>query len=367
MGKKEYTIDRIVRIAITLGLIFGLITLLGYLSDVLIPFAIAMLLAYLINPLVLFVQKKITNRIWAVFISLAVIFTVIVALSWILIPIIAGEIIHMGQILTNLVNNTDIAQRAADTLPPHIWKTIKGYASQKEIQDLFSTDSLMKLTEAFAQKILPGLWGFISGTASFFLGLLGLSVILLYLVFLLFDYQILKQDWKGLIPHAYRDSVIAFINEFNSAMNRYFRAQALVAFIVGVLFSIGFSIIALPMGIVLGLFIGLLNMVPYLQLLGVIPAFLLALVHALETGAGIWTMFGLTGSVFVIVQIIQDAFLVPKIMGRVTGLSPAMILLSLSIWGKLLGLFGLIIALPATCLILAYYKRFLDLHAHAHI
>jgi predicted PurR-regulated permease PerM len=102
-----------------------------------------------------------------------------------------------------------------------------------------------------------------------------------------------------------------------------------------------------------------LNMVPYLQVIGLIPAFLLALVHGLETGGSVWIPLALTGLVFVVVQAIQDGILVPKIMGRVTGLSPAMILLSLSVWGKLLGIFGLLIALPMTCLLLAYYRRFL--------
>ncbi len=142
-------------------------------------------------------------------------------------------------------------------------------------------------------------------------------------------------------------------------MNRYFRAQALVASITGVLFVVGFLIIGMPMAILLGLFIGLLNMVPYLQIIGVIPAFLLALVHALDTGGNLWTMLALTGLVFVVAQIIQDAILVPRIMGKEMGLSPAMILLSLSVWGKLLGMFGLLIALPMTCLLVAYYRRFL--------
>jgi predicted PurR-regulated permease PerM len=100
-------------------------------------------------------------------------------------------------------------------------------------------------------------------------------------------------------------------------------------------------------------------MVPYLQIIGLIPAFFLALVHALETGGNLWTMLALTGLVFGVVQIIQDAILVPRILGKEMGLSPAMILLSLSIWGKLLGIFGLLIALPMTCLLVAYYRRFL--------
>jgi len=107
-------------------------------------------------------------------------------------------------------------------------------------------------------------------------------------------------------------------------------------------------------------------MVPYLQLIAIIPAFLLALASALETGTSFWMILGLTGGVFIVVQLIQDTILVPKIMGKVTGLNPAMILLSLSIWGKLLGVFGLIIALPMTFLLLVYYRRFLGASLVAH-
>ena len=353
------TFDRIIRIAIALGLIVGLVALMGYLSDVLIPFAVALLLAYLINPLVLFIQKKIPNRVAAVFISLFLLLSAIALVAVLVIPMIANEITRMGQLLSSMVDNADIAARARKTLPPDLWLLVKKFAARKEVLDFFTSGNLIEIAQTIAQKILPGLWGFISGTASFLLGLLGLSVILLYLVFLLFDFQKLQQEWDRMIPGMYRRQIVEFIKEFNVAMNQYFRGQAAVASIVGVLFAIGFVLVGLPLGILLGLFIGLLNMVPYLQLIGLIPAFLLALVHALEAGLSIWATLGLTALVFVVVQTIQDTILVPKIMGKVTGLSPAMILLSLSIWGKLLGFFGLVIAIPVTCLILAYYRRLL--------
>jgi len=121
--------------------------------------------------------------------------------------------------------------------------------------------------------------------------------------------------------------------------------------------------IDLPMGIILGLFIGLLNMVPYLQTIGLIPAYLFSILSALQTGSSFWVAILLVTVVFVIIQTFQDGYLVPKIMGKVTGFSPAIILLSLSIWGKLLGFLGLIIALPMTALLFAYYRRFLKNHA----
>jgi predicted PurR-regulated permease PerM len=113
------------------------------------------------------------------------------------------------------------------------------------------------------------------------------------------------------------------------------------------------------MGIALGLFVGLLNMVPYLQTIGLLPSAFFALMYSLQTGTSFWVMMGLVLLVFAVVQLIQDMILVPRIMGDVTGMNPAVILLSLSIWGKLLGILGLIVALPFTFLLLAYYQRFL--------
>ena len=190
---KPYTFDRVMRIGITVGLICGLVWLLGYLSDVLIPFAIAMLLAYMFNPLVLLVQKRITNRFAAVFISLFGVLFLIALLAWLLIPMIVNEIAHMGRILSEVVHNSTIAERAASRLPPDLWQAVKDYAERKEVQDFFRTENFWKIAETVARKVLPGVWGLIAGTASFIMGLVGLAVIGLYLFFLLMDYQKVRQ------------------------------------------------------------------------------------------------------------------------------------------------------------------------------
>lgn len=358
LDNKPYTFDRVIRLAIYGVMLWAIIWLLGYLSDVLIPFAAALLLAYLINPLVLLIQKKIPNRAVAVFISLFIVVIVIALATAIVVPMIINQIQHMGALASGLISNSDLAAKAKAMLPDDIWSAILNYASQDDVQQFFKTDSVWKLAEPLAKKIFPGIWGVISGTASFLMGIVGLTVVVLYLIFLLMDFESVKKGWKSLIPPDHRDSVLGFVKEFDGSMNQYFRAQAAVAAIVGVLFAVGFSIIGLPMAILLGLFIGLLNMVPYLQVVGLIPAALLAVVHALETNQSVWFVLGTVALVFAIIQIIQDSILTPKIMGKVTGLSPAIIMLSLSIWGKLLGMFGLLIALPMTCLLFAYYKRF---------
>ncbi|MDP8217579.1 MAG: AI-2E family transporter [Candidatus Theseobacter exili] len=357
---KPYTLDRIVRIGIGVGLIWASVKLLGYLSDVLIPFAIAVLLAYLMNPLVVLLQKKISNRLVAVLLSLTLVSGVLITLTILIIPAIVNEISQMGSMLSAFVTNANLSAEASKRLPPDLWQAIQNYAESKEVQDFFRTEDFWNILEAVAKKILPGIWGVIAGTASFFMGLIGLTIIGLYLVFLLLDFKKLSAGWQKLIPPNYRESVLGFISDFERAMSRYFRGQATVASIVGIMFALGFWMIGLPLGILLGLFIGLLNMVPYLQIIGLIPALLLAIMRGLESGSSFWMPVSLTAMVFIVVQSIQDTILVPKIMGRVTGLSPAIILLSLSIWGKLLGIFGLLIALPMTCLLYAYYQRFLS-------
>ena len=142
-------------------------------------------------------------------------------------------------------------------------------------------------------------------------------------------------------------------------MNKYFRGQAFVALCVGILFSIGFLIIDFPMAIALGLLIGALNMVPYLQIIGFIPTIILAILKASDTGGNFWIIIASATAVFAIVQAIQDGYIVPRVMGKITGLNPAIILLSLSIWGSLMGMLGMIIALPLTTLMISYYQRFI--------
>lgn len=358
--EKPYTFDRVFRLLISVAIVIGVVWLMKYLSDVLIPFAVAFLIAYLLNPLVNRIQRRVRHRGPAVFIALGLALGLVVLGGLLVTPKVKQEILHMSDLISRVAQDTNLTQRAVEYLPEGLWKNIRQLAKgdrMQQVRTLLGREDIWALLQVAGKKVLPGLWQVIHGTASFIFGLLGLFIILLYLVFMLLDYQRIKNEWQSLIPPQWRESILGFINDFNDGMNQYFRSQALVAFIVGVLFAIGFALIGLPMGIVLGLFIGLLNMVPYLQTIGLVPAGFLAVIRAIETGGNLWVILGLTLLVFAIVQAIQDGLLVPRIMGKVTGLSPAMILLALSIWGKLLGLLGLIIALPMTCLLLAYYRR----------
>ncbi|WP_147819872.1 AI-2E family transporter [Salidesulfovibrio onnuriiensis] len=356
---RPYTFDRVVRLALAAALLWAGVSLAGYLSEALLPFAAALVLAYMINPLVELTQKLIKSRPAAVVLTLLLVTAALVGLIWVLVPVIASELSHMGSTLSELVNNSALAQKAADRLPPDLWQAIRDLAKNEDVRRFFSETGLSEMLQAGAKKALPGMWKIISGTANILLALAGLVVVGLYLSFILLDFGKFRDNWQEYIPGKYRQTVVDFFEEFTTAMNRYFRTQALIALIMGVLFSLGFSLIGLPLAVVLGMFTGLLNLVPYLQIAGLIPAFALAGVDAVIHGHSLWYGFALVGGVFAVAQLTQDAVLVPRLQGKAMGLSPWLILLSLSVWGQLLGFLGLIIALPMTVLCLAYYRRFL--------
>lgn len=357
LSDSPFTFDRVVRIAIVAAVIWLLITLIAYLSDVLIPFAVALLLAYLINPLTSWLQRILPfkHRIISVLLSLTLILAVVVLFLSILIPMVVSEFAQMQRLLAGLVDADLWQRRLNDYVPEEVRMYIADLVQIEELVQLLNFENI----RLFFQQVLPGIWGVFSGTISFLIGLAVIIVILLYLVFILLDFDEISEGWKELIPDRYKPVVLDVVSDFANAMRVYFRAQALIAFIVGLLFALGFWSIGLPMGILLGLFIGLLNMVPYLQVVGLIPAVLFAIASSLGAGESMWVMLVLVLAVFAVVQVIQDTILVPRIMGKATGFNPAVILLSLSIWGKLLGILGLLIALPVTFLIHSYYKRYL--------
>jgi predicted PurR-regulated permease PerM len=269
---------------------------------------------------------------------------------WIVVPYIISE---AGKTM-DMIRDLD---RSGGVIPfvPESW--------QIRIQELLNADSIMQLVsidniQSTLKEIAPKVWSLLTGTFSVVISVTVIFIVFLYFIFILLDYEKIAGGWIQLVPKQHRSFVEELSSDVEVSMNRYFRGQSMVALCVGILFAIGFTIIGLPMGIALGLFMGALNLVPYLQTLGILPMALLALLKSVETGENFWIIIGLSVLVLIVVQVIQDMLLTPKIMGKAMGLNPAVILLSLSIWCTLLGFVGLIIALPLTTLCLSYYKRF---------
>lgn len=349
--RKEITFDRFARgLVIAVGIVASYF-LLNKLSDVLLPFFVAWFLAYLIYPLVTFFQYKchLRIRILCIVLALLLFFAVLAGVFAIVIPPTVRELSHLRADIVRMFNDFGETPLAAQ-----IDTYLRQNFDEKSISQIFQSEDIVSALQMGVGKI----WGVITNVFSFIKGVLGAFIILLYLFFILMDYESISAGFVNLFPRSKRSTASMVLEDVKHDMNAYFRGQALIAFIVGVLFSIGFSIVGLPMAIGLGVFIGFLNLVPYLQIVGIVPTCLLIFLRTSQTGENYWLILFYCFLVFLVVQGLQDLVLTPRIMGKMMGLKPAIILLSLSVWGSLLGFIGLIIALPLTTLLISYYRLF---------
>ncbi len=347
--EQPFTFDRVIRMLIVLILFFGAIMLVNALRSVLLPFLVAWLIAYILEPFVQYNRRLlgVRNRLLPIFVTLFEALLILMAACVVFVPSIINEMHQVAEMVRHYANSgTHVS-----FIPPEVHDFLRDNIDFKEISD--------SLTRQDIRSILNMASGFISGGLSVVLSVFNWFIVVLYVVFIMIDYEKLIIGFRHMVPPKYRSMATSIGNDVKNSMNHYFRGQALVALCVGLLFCVGFAIIGMPLAVVLGLFIGLLNMVPYLQLISLVPTTLLCLVVSVDNNIDFWTVWWQCMIVYIVVQCIQDFILTPRIMGKAMGLNPAIILLSLSVWGSLLGFIGLIIALPLTTLLLAYYHRYI--------
>ena len=352
MDDNKFTLDRTVRLLITVSVIVGLFLLTKRLSSVLLPFVVAWFIAYMLEPFVTFLQNRVRlkNRILSIIVALIVVVGVVVGIITLLALPVKSQFSRMGKIVNNYMSGID-----ANSLLPDEWQDmLREWLNQLDVKSLLSSFDFQSLASKGTDAIGSILGTSISAIGSLFV----VFIVVLYIIFILLDYNTLSSGFIDIIPIRYRNIVSEILSDLSTGMSKYFRGQALIATCVGVLFAIGFTIMGLPLGIVVGLFIGLLNMVPYLQTVGIPVCMVLGLLQSAETGTSYWIILLETAAIFLIVQSIQDLLLTPKIMGGTLGMKPAVMLLALSIWGSLLGVAGMIIALPMTTVLISVYKRY---------
>ena len=352
MKQNEITVGRFLRIVLVVIVLVAAYFVVNSLSGVLLPFAIAWLLAYMLNPLVNFVQEKmrVKYRALAIVISILVVGVVLYGLFMLVVPSIFSELYTLKDITVAFLgrNIND------GSIPAPIMDFFREISTQYGFAEMLQDSGDAGLLSIIANRLQM----LLLGTVDIMGQVLNVCLIILCLFFILFDFERVAKGWQPYGPKKWRGVVSKLWSDLVYGMNQYFRGQMLVAFCVGVLFSLGFLIIDFPAAIAFGMFIGMLNLVPYLQAVSVLPMALLAMLKAASTGTGFWPVLLGALAVMLVVQLIQDLFLVPRIMGKRMNLHPAVILLSLSVWGHLLGVLGMIVALPLTTLFLAYLRRY---------
>ena len=348
MSSRPFTFDRVVRMFITVVAVVGAIWLIDTLEYVLLPFCLACLIAYLLNPIVEFNQhiNHLKGRTIATILTLIEVTLVLGLVLYFCVPSILREIDQMK----DLIKDYSPEGVAVPYLPSQINEYIARFLSSENIRSLLDSDNIETLLDKSTT--------FLSASLDFLMRVIEWLLTFVYVIFILIDYDPLMKGFRQLVPPKYRKVAYKIEDDIKTNMNHYFRGQGIIALCAAVFYCVGFSIVGIPLSIVLGILVGVLYMIPYFQYITLIPVALVCLIYSMGGQADFWPVFGQCLLVYFISQCICDYILTPKIMGKALGLNPAIILFSLSVWGTLLGLIGMIIALPLTTLLLAYYQEY---------
>ena len=267
-------------------------------------------------------------------------------LAYFFIPSALNEIDQVDE----LIKASADKGRQSSLLPPELQEYLRNTLRSENLTQILAGSRL--------ETILNKGTTVLTATVDFLMHTLEWLLTFIYVIFIMLDYKRIMRGFKAMVPPSYRRTVYKVGDDIARNMNIYFRSQAVIAACAAVFYCIGFSIVGLPMAIIMGIVVGVLYMIPYFQYVTLIPVALLCYICSLTGEVGFWTELGKCALVYVISQCICDYVLTPKIMGKTLGLNPAIILLSLSVWGSLMGLVGMIIALPLTALMIAYYNEY---------
>ena len=400
--------------AIAVGLVWTASKVLGFMQPILIPFAVAAVMAYLLDPVVGKIVSWGTTRNRAV---LAVFAAVTIALAGILVWIVpaishqtenlARRVPRYTERLTVLVVNVakSVQQKTGFQLFPQLQPPVEGppapdtivpgetpaaplapdansaAASTKAAPDTKPETDLQYdwhqlVTGDWVRTSLPTVlrnaWTFVKSSVGGFLGVFGflLSMIIVpvYLYYFLIESIHIAKSWGDYLPlraSAFKDEVVSVIDEINGYLIAFFRGQLIVSLINGTATGIGLVIIGLDFGLLIGFLLCYLGIIPYLGIiLCWIPAVIIA---SVQGGAGTWVpsdpwwVFPLvvTG-IFVAVQQVDGLFITPKIVGESVGLHPMTVIVSVFVWTLLMGgLLGAILAVPMTATLKVLLRRYI--------
>lgn len=314
-----------------LALILLIFLILRYgltVGEVLKPFIIAAAISYLMNPLVRFFEKRGIPRIYGVAIVYLIFIVLILLVSFILVPRLIKEI-------SGLVLNI-----------PQYSSQIQGLV--KGFQDSYMNS---RLPESFKEVIdeniirlqsiiLSFLQTIAEGIIEVFSQLFNIIIVPVIAFYMLKDNEYFKNQFLLLLPKAKRTKFILLLRDIDNVFGKYIRGQIIVGSFVGVFTTIALLIIKVKYAFVLGIFAGISNIIPYFgPFIGIVPTILFALLDS--TGKALYA-----GGAFILIQQVESGFLTPRIIGKSVGIHPIYVIMALIAGGKLLGVIGLVLAVP---------------------
>ena len=325
-----------------------IVYLVWLLAPVLMPFAVAAMLAYLGDPLADRLERLGLNRMWAATIVFVVIMVAVVGVLLLLIPLIARQV-------ENLINNLP---RYGDWAQNTVWPWLQ--ARLHLDPHTFDSDRLLTAIKEHMASIggvATAVLGKVSrsglGIAMWLTNLVLIPVVAFYL---LRDWDRLVARIDGMLPRSIQPTIAYLASESDKILGAFVRGQLLVMLALGVFYGAGLGVVGLTVGPLIGMVAGLLSFVPYL---GFIIGFVAAIIAALVQ-YGDWTHVLLVCGVFVIGQLLEGYVLVPKLVGDKIGLHPVAVIFAVLAGGYLFGFLGVLLALPAASVIMVLLRYLIE-------
>jgi predicted PurR-regulated permease PerM len=328
----------------------------GTFQDVLLPLAIAAILATLLRPIIAACESRTRlSRVQGIILLYLLSVLCIGVVSAYFVPFlleqIAAFIKQAPEIRENILNFIQSSM-------PTVWTWLEdtlGESPDTYFKNLLA-DNSESLKDALAQ--LQSTMGTLGGFfGSLFGKIAAYAIIPVYLFFILNDDRDVWKDIKqqlDFLPDDRRDDLVFLGRQFSDILIAFFRGQIIIGLLLGLVLALGFGLVGLKLGIVLGLGLGLLNIIPYLgTMLGILTV--LPLAYFQEGGGS--TLIGLCAVVFVIGQLLTDYVFTPRVMGDKTGMGSMLIIFSVFFWGTALGgILGMVLAIPLTAFFLVFWR-----------
>jgi predicted PurR-regulated permease PerM len=304
---------------------------------IIFPFIVSFVIAYIFNPIASQLERWKIRRSLGTLFLLIITFSLLVVIGAILIPNLVQEI----QELINQI--PDLADQIAIFISRNLPKVLEFlHVDSNRFQQI-----LLEKFPSGAEQVLLNLLKGITGIGTLLGRVLNVVLIPILTFYILKDYERIYKWMLGFAPKKYRNSVYFYLWRMNRILGGYLRGQIIVCTIVGVLTGTGFAIFQIPFAVLLGVMVGIFNIVPFI---GFYVSLFIALLAGFFTAEPLIAMAKI-GVVFLVVQALEAYVLTPKIVGERVGLHPLAVIFSVLIFARFLGLWGLIIAVPTSALI----------------
>lgn len=345
------------QVAFWVGVLVVVVLLLWLLSGVLLPFAAALALGYLLDPVAVRLERLGLNRLAATLVIMAAFVVVVVAMLVWLGPILGHQLVNFIEALPSYASKLQALIFAESE---KLTREYGGVLTEKlglripeaEIQK--STSDLVSQAAQWAASFLKSVWT--SGAALVSLGSL-IVVTPVVSFYMLLDWDKLIAALDGLVPLRHRETVRTLAREIDRAIAGFLRGQSLVCLFLGLWYGIGLSLIGLNFGLLIGISAGILSFIPYV---GSLTALVLSSAVAIVQGWPQLNLLFMALGVFLTGQFLEGNILSPKLVGDSVGLHPVWLIFALLAFGSLFGFTGLIVAVPfaaATGVVLRFAVR----------